>query len=81
MGKFDFVADVGPRGMPLRVYTPPGKARWGAYALNVTKHALVYFEKIFEFNYPQQKLDSVRFFLASCLCVDLLCLTDRRAGD
>jgi aminopeptidase N len=44
IGAFDYIEGQGPHGLPVRVYTPPGKSSWGQFALKVTIDAVVYFE-------------------------------------
>lgn len=44
MGAFDFIEGQGPRGLPVRVYTPPGKSSWGQFILKVTIDSVAYFE-------------------------------------
>ncbi|MDP3947704.1 MAG: M1 family metallopeptidase, partial [bacterium] len=49
----------GPRGIPIRVYTTPGKQEHGRFALDVAQFTLNYFEKWFGVPYPLPKLDMV----------------------
>nr|AAS67871.1 cytosol alanyl aminopeptidase [Trypanosoma brucei brucei] len=46
-------------GIPIRVYTVPGKLQRAAFALRTTAFALEYFEKFFDCKYPLPKLDVV----------------------
>ena len=47
------------RGIPIRVWTTPGKVEQGRFALEVAKHALSYFAKWFAIPYALPKLDMV----------------------
>jgi puromycin-sensitive aminopeptidase len=46
-------------GVPIRVWTTPGKKTQGAFALDVAKHCLPYFAKWFGIPYALPKLDMV----------------------
>ena len=47
------------RGVPIRVWTTPGKKEQGKFALDVAKHALSYFAEWFAIPYALPKLDMV----------------------
>ena len=47
------------RGVPIRVWTTPGKKEQGRFALDVAKHALSYFAKWFAIPYALPKCDMV----------------------
>jgi len=47
------------RGVPIRVWTTPGKKEQGRFALDVAKHALSYFAKWFDIPYALPKCDMV----------------------
>ena len=47
------------RGVPIRVWTTPGKKEQGRFGLDVAKHALSYFAEWFAIPYALPKLDMV----------------------
>jgi puromycin-sensitive aminopeptidase len=60
IGEFDFVQD-NSSGVPVRVYTPVGKAAQGYFALDVASKALKFFSQYFGISYPLPKLDLASF--------------------
>ena len=46
-------------GVPIRVYTNPGKREWGQFALEAACHTLPYFAEWFGVPYASPKLDMV----------------------
>lgn len=57
VGSFDFVQGVTSRGVQVRVYSPPGRAEHGNFALGVAKRALDFYDDFFQEPYPLPKLD------------------------
>ncbi|KAI9095612.1 peptidase family M1-domain-containing protein [Phlyctochytrium arcticum] len=57
----DFVATRGETldGIPVTVWTPPGQAESGNYALQIAKHTLPYYASVFGIKYALPKLDMV----------------------
>lgn len=54
-----YVAGRDKNGVPIRIYTTPGKEKQARFALEVAKHALVYFADWFGVPYSLPKLDMV----------------------
>jgi aminopeptidase N len=46
-------------GINLRIVTTPGKKAWGAYAMEVTKKLLPYFDTFFSAPFPSARLDQI----------------------
>ena len=59
VGEFDFLQTLTAHGVLIRVYTPPGKADEGMFALECGKRALDFFDDFFGLPYPLPKLDMV----------------------
>ena len=47
VGEFEAVRGTGPRGIPVSVYTTPGKKQQAAFALDVAGRALSWLEDFF----------------------------------
>lgn len=58
IGEFDYIEGFS-RGRPIRVYTPLGKTKWGAFALDVAMKSLPFLEDYFKIEFPLSKLDFV----------------------
>uniref|UniRef100_A0A7S2QD15 Aminopeptidase n=1 Tax=Zooxanthella nutricula TaxID=1333877 RepID=A0A7S2QD15_9DINO len=59
IGEFDFVQSRTEHGVLVRVYTPPGRAEAGTFALNVATKSLDIYDDFFGVPYPLPKLDMV----------------------
>jgi puromycin-sensitive aminopeptidase len=57
VSELDFVSAIGPRGIPIRVYTTPGKSAQANFALEVAVKSLTWLEQFFGIDYPLPKLD------------------------
>ncbi len=55
----EFVESRGKGGIPIRVWTTPGKKEQGRFALEAARHALTYFADWFAIPYALPKLDMV----------------------
>ena len=58
VGNFDYV-EGSADGIPIRIYTAPGKTRMADFALEVAERCLRYFNEYFTIKYPFQKLDMI----------------------
>mmetsp|Transcript_7528 Transcript_7528/g.7752 ORF Transcript_7528/g.7752 Transcript_7528/m.7752 type:complete len:879 (+) Transcript_7528:105-2741(+) len=67
VGEFDFVEGKSQGGVTTRVFSPPGRAQQGMFALDVALRALDYYDNFFKVKYPLPKLD-------------MLCVTEFAAG-
>lgn len=59
VGEFDYVATKTKNGVVLRVYSPPGRAEHGKFALDAGSRALDFFDSFFGIPYPLPKLDMI----------------------
>lgn len=59
VGEFDFVQATTQHGVLVRVYTPPGRAEAGTFALDVATKCLDIYDNFFGLPYPLPKLDMV----------------------
>ena len=59
VGEFDYVAGTTQNGVGVKVYTPPGKADDGIFALDVAKKCLDLYDHFFGVPYPLPKLDMI----------------------
>ncbi|XP_022199071.2 puromycin-sensitive aminopeptidase isoform X2 [Nilaparvata lugens] len=59
VGDLDFVEDRSEDGVLVRVYTEPGKAKQGHFALFVATKVLPYYKQYFNIAYPLPKIDLV----------------------
>jgi len=58
VGNFEYVEGEAD-GIPIRVYSTPGKKEMGRFALDVAEHVLSYYDKYFGIKYPYGKLDLI----------------------
>jgi len=58
VGKFEYIEGEAD-GIPIRVYTTPGKKEMGKFALETAEHVLGYYDKYFSIKYPYGKLDLI----------------------
>lgn len=57
VGEFDFVRAVTRNGVKIAIYSPPGRAEQGRFALDVGVRALDFYDEFFGVPYPLPKLD------------------------
>ena len=58
VGDFEYIEGEAD-GIPIRVYSTPGKKEMGRFALESAEHVLSYYDKYFNIKYPYGKLDLV----------------------
>ncbi len=58
VGNFEYVEGEAD-GIPIRVYSTPGKKEMGTFALDVASHVLKYYDHYFGIKYPYGKLDLI----------------------
>ncbi len=58
VGNFEYVEGA-VDGIPIRVYSTPGKKEMGRFALDAAEHIVSYYDKYFGIKYPYGKLDLV----------------------
>jgi aminopeptidase N/puromycin-sensitive aminopeptidase len=58
VGNFEYIEGEAD-GIPIRVYSTPGKKQMGKFALETAEHVLSYYDKYFSIKYPYGKLDLV----------------------
>ncbi|HXM24182.1 MAG TPA: M1 family metallopeptidase [Terriglobales bacterium] len=58
VGDFEYV-EGSADGIPIRVYSTPGKKQLGTFALEATENCLRYFDHYFGIKYPYGKLDLI----------------------
>jgi aminopeptidase N len=58
VGDFEYV-EGSADGIPIRVYSTPGKKQLGTFALETAENVLPYFDRYFGIKYPYGKLDMV----------------------
>jgi aminopeptidase N len=58
VGNFEYIEGEAD-GIPIRVYSTPGKKELGKFALESAEHILSYYDKYFSVKYPYGKLDLV----------------------
>jgi aminopeptidase N len=58
VGNFEYI-EGSADGIPIRVYSTPGKKELGQFALESAEHILSYYDKYFAMKYPYGKLDLV----------------------
>jgi len=58
VGNFEYL-EGSADGIPIRVYTVPGKKNLGQFALEATENFLQYFDRYFGIKYPYGKLDLI----------------------
>jgi puromycin-sensitive aminopeptidase len=59
IGQFDFVQAKTKNGVTIRVFSPPGRADHGRFALDVGCRALDFYDEYFNVRYPLPKLDMI----------------------
>uniref|UniRef100_A0A5S6QC43 Aminopeptidase n=1 Tax=Trichuris muris TaxID=70415 RepID=A0A5S6QC43_TRIMR len=57
VGDFQYVEVFTNRGIPVRLYSTPGKSHMGHFALDVARRALDFFESYFDVEYTLDKCD------------------------
>jgi aminopeptidase N len=58
VGNFEYIEGEAD-GIPIRVYSTPGKKEMGKFALETAEHVLSYYDKYFKIKYPYGKLDLI----------------------
>lgn len=58
VGNFEYIEGEAD-GIPIRVYSTPGKKEMGKFALETAEHVLSYYDKYFSVKYPYGKLDLI----------------------
>ncbi|MCU1300446.1 MAG: pepN 2 [Candidatus Sulfotelmatobacter sp.] len=58
VGKFEYI-EGSADGIPIRIYSTPGKKEMGKFALESAEHILKYYNQYFGIKYPYGKLDLV----------------------
>jgi len=58
VGNFEYIEGEAD-GIPIRVYSTPGKKEMGKFALESAEHVLGYYDKYFSIKYPYAKLDLI----------------------
>jgi aminopeptidase N len=58
VGNFEYV-EGSVDGIPIRVYSTPGKKEMGRFALDAAEHIVSYYDKYFGIKYPYGKLDLI----------------------
>jgi len=58
VGNFEYIEGEAD-GIPIRVYSTPGKKEMGKFALESAEHILGYYDKYFNIKYPYGKLDLI----------------------
>ena len=58
VGNFEYI-EGSVDGIPIRVYSTPGKKEMGQFALDAAEHIVSYYDKYFSIKYPYGKLDLV----------------------
>jgi aminopeptidase N len=58
VGNFEYIEGEAD-GIPIRVYSTPGKKAMGKFALETAEHVLSYYDKYFNIKYPYGKLDLI----------------------
>ena len=59
VGEFDYIQAQTDHGVLIKVYTPPGKAESGRFALDCAVRSLDKYDDFFQVPYPLPKLDMV----------------------
>jgi aminopeptidase N/puromycin-sensitive aminopeptidase len=89
VGKFEYVEGV-VDGIPIRVYTSPGKKELSTFALDAAENIMRFYNRYFSIKYPYGKLDLVGLedFSAGAMentgCItfrELLLLIDEKHGS
>ena len=58
VGNFEYIEGAAD-GIPIRVYSTPGKKEMGRFALDAASYILTYYDKYFAIKYPYGKLDLI----------------------
>src|SRR6202049_2998078 len=58
VGNFEYIEGESD-GIPIRVYSTPGKKEMGSFALDVASNVLKYYDRYFGIKYPYGKLDLI----------------------
>jgi aminopeptidase N len=58
VGNFEYIEGAAD-GIPIRVYSTPGKKEMGKFALETAEYVLGYYDKYFGIKYPYGKLDLI----------------------
>jgi aminopeptidase N len=58
VGNFEYIEGKAD-GVPIRVYSTPGKKEMGKFALETAEHVLNYYDQYFSIKYPYGKLDLI----------------------
>jgi aminopeptidase N len=58
VGNFEYIEGEAD-GIPIRVYSTPGKKEMGRFALDAASYILTYYDKYFSIKYPYGKLDLI----------------------
>ena len=58
VGNFEYIEGEAD-GIPIRIYSTPGKKEMGKFALESAEHVLSYYDKYFNIKYPYGKLDLI----------------------
>src|SRR6204780_4795714 len=58
VGNFEYIEGEAD-GIPIRIYSTPGKKEMGKFALETAEHVLGYYDKYFGIKYPYGKLDLI----------------------
>jgi aminopeptidase N len=89
VGNFEYV-EGSVDGIPIRVYSTPGKKEMGKFALDAAKYIVGYYDKYFGIKYPYGKLDLIGLpdFSAGAMenagCItfrEVLLLIDEKQGS
>ena len=89
VGNFEYIEGEAD-GIPIRVYSTPGKKEMGKFALEAAEHVLSYYDKYFSVKYPYGKLDLIGLpdFSAGAMentgCItfrEVILLIDERQGS
>ena len=89
VGNFEYV-EGSVDGIPIRVYSTPGKKEMGKFALEASEHIVSYIDKYFGMKYPYGKLDLIALpdFSAGAMenigCItfrEVLLLIDEKQGS
>ena len=59
IGEYEHIEKTTKNGIPIRVYTAPGKTEQGEFALDVAVRCLDFYEDYFKILYPLPKLDLI----------------------
>ncbi len=89
VGNFEYV-EGSADGIPIRVYSTPGRKEMGKFALDAAEHIVSYYDKYFGIKYPYGKLDLIGLpdFSAGAMenigCItfrEVLLLIDEKQGS